>query len=147
MTTIIMRTSEGDIKINLFDDETPETVANFLGLATGEKEWIDPMTGQPSHEPFYNGLTFHRIIKDFMIQGGCPLGNGTGGPGYDFDDEIVPDLKFDHPYLLAMANARLRLGMDGNIPPCRPRGSTATTPSSARLRMTIPRQWSTSSKP
>ena len=115
MTTIIMNTSEGDIKINLFDDETPETVANFLGLATGEKEWIDPMTGQPSHEPFYNGLTFHRIIKDFMIQGGCPLGNGTGGPGYDFDDEIVPDLKFDHPYLLAMANAGLRRGMDGKI--------------------------------
>ena len=115
MTTVIMRTSEGDIKINLFDDETPETVANFLGLATGEKEWIDPMTGQPSHEPFYNGLTFHRIIKDFMIQGGCPLGNGTGGPGYDFDDEIVPDLKFDHPYLLAMANAGLRRGMDGKI--------------------------------
>ena len=115
MTTIIMRTSEGDIKINLFDDETPETVANFLGLATGEKEWIDPMTGQPSHEPFYNGLTFHRIIKDFMIQGGCPLGTGTGGPGYDFDDEIVPDLKFDHPYLLAMANAGLRRGMDGKI--------------------------------
>ena len=115
MTTVIMRTSEGDIKINLFDDETPETVANFLGLAPGEKEWIDPMTGQPSHEPFYNGLTFHRIIKDFMIQGGCPLGNGTGGPGYDFDDEIVPDLKFDHPYLLAMANAGLRRGMDGKI--------------------------------
>ena len=115
MTTVIMRTSEGDIKINLFDDETPETVANFLGLATGEKEWIDPMTDQPSHEPFYNGLTFHRIIKDFMIQGGCPLGNGTGGPGYDFDDEIVPDLKFDHPYLLAMANAGLRRGMDGKI--------------------------------
>ena len=115
MTTVIMRTSEGDIKINLFDDETPETVANFLGLATGEKEWIDPMTGQSSHEPFYNGLTFHRIIKDFMIQGGCPLGNGTGGPGYDFDDEIVPDLKFDHPYLLAMANAGLRRGMDGKI--------------------------------
>ncbi len=115
MTTIIMHTTEGDIKINLFDDETPETVANFLGLATGEKEWIDPMTGQPSHEPFYNGLTFHRIIKDFMIQGGCPLGNGTGGPGYDFDDEIVPDLKFDHPYLLAMANAGLRRGMDGKI--------------------------------
>ena len=115
MTTVIMHTSEGDIKINLFDDETPETVANFLGLATGEKEWIDPMTGQPSHEPFYNGLTFHRIIKDFMIQGGCPLGNGTGGPGYDFDDEIVPDLKFDHPYLLAMANAGLRRGMDGKI--------------------------------
>ena len=74
-----MRTTEGDIKINLFDDKTPETVANFLGLATGEKEWADPFTGQPSHEPFYDGLTFHRIIKDFMIQGGCPLGNGTGG--------------------------------------------------------------------
>lgn len=71
MTTIIMRTTEGDIKIDLFDDKTPETVANFLGLATGEKEWTDPFTGQPSHEPFYDGLTFHRIIKDFMIQGGC----------------------------------------------------------------------------
>ena len=115
MTTIIMRTSEGDIKINLFDDKTPETVANFLGLATGEKEWADPFTGQPSHEPFYDGLTFHRIIKDFMIQGGCPLGTGTGGPGYNFDDEIVPGLTFDRPYLLAMANAGLRRGMDGKI--------------------------------
>ena len=115
MTTIIMRTSEGDITINLFDDQTPVTVKNFLGLATGEKEWTDPFTGQPSHEPFYNGLTFHRIIKDFMIQGGCPLGTGTGGPGYNFDDEIVPGLTFDRPYLLAMANAGLRRGMDGKI--------------------------------
>ena len=115
MTTIIMRTSEGDITINLFDDKAPNTVANFLGLATGEKEWADPYTGQPSHEPFYNGLTFHRIIKDFMIQGGCPLGTGTGGPGYEFDDEIDPSLKFDKPYLLAMANAGLRRGMDGKI--------------------------------
>lgn len=115
MTTIIMHTSEGDIKINLFDDKTPETVANFLGLATGEKEWADPFTGQPSHDPFYDGLTFHRIIKDFMIQGGCPLGTGTGGPGYNFDDEIVPGLTFDRPYLLAMANAGLRRGMDGKI--------------------------------
>lgn len=115
MTTIIMRTTEGDIKINLFDDKTPETVANFLGLATGEKEWADPFTGQPSHDPFYDGLTFHRIIKDFMIQGGCPLGTGTGGPGYNFDDEIVPGLTFDRPYLLAMANAGLRRGMDGKI--------------------------------
>lgn len=115
MTTIIMSTTEGDIKINLFDDKTPETVANFLGLATGEKEWADPFTGQPSHEPFYDGLTFHRIIKDFMIQGGCPLGTGTGGPGYNFDDEIVPGLTFDRPYLLAMANAGLRRGMDGKI--------------------------------
>lgn len=115
MTTVIMRTTEGDIKINLFDDKTPETVANFLGLATGEKEWADPFTGQPSHKPFYDGLTFHRIIKDFMIQGGCPLGTGTGGPGYNFDDEIVPGLTFDRPYLLAMANAGLRRGMDGKI--------------------------------
>ena len=115
MTTIIMRTSEGDITINLFDDKAPNTVANFLGLATGEKEWVDPYTGQPSHEPFYNGLTFHRIIKDFMIQGGCPLGTGTGGPGYEFDDEIDPSLKFDKPYLLAMANAGLRRGMDGKV--------------------------------
>ena len=113
MTTIIMRTSEGDITINLFDDQTPVTVKNFLGLATGEKEWTDPFTGQPSHEPFYNGLTFHRVIPNFMIQGGCPLGNGTGGPGYDFDDEIVPELTFDRPYLLAMANAGLRRGRDG----------------------------------
>ena len=115
MTTVIMHTSEGDIKINLFDDKTPETVANFLGLATGEKEWAAPFTGQPSHKPFYDGLTFHRIIKDFMIQGGCPLGTGTGGPGYNFDDEIVPGLTFDRPYLLAMANAGLRRGMDGKI--------------------------------
>ncbi len=87
-TTVIMHTSEGDITINLFDDLAPETVANFVGLATGEKTWRDPMTGEERNEPFYDGLTFHRIIKDFMIQGGCPLGTGTGGPGYDFDDEI-----------------------------------------------------------
>ena len=115
MTTIIMHTSEGSITINLFDDKAPNTVANFLGLATGEKEWADPYTGQPSHDKFYNGLTFHRIIKQFMIQGGCPLGTGTGGPGYEFDDEIDPSLKFDKPYLLAMANAGLRRGMDGKV--------------------------------
>lgn len=115
MTTIIMHTSEGDITLNLYDDETPVTVENFLGLATGTKEWTDPMTGKASHEKFYDGLTFHRIIKDFMIQGGCPLGTGTGGPGYEFDDEIVADLKFDKPYLLAMANAGLRRGRDGQI--------------------------------
>ena len=115
MTTVIMRTSEGSITINLFDDKAPNTVANFLGLATGEKEWADPYTGQPSHGKFYNGLIFHRIIKQFMIQGGCPLGTGTGGPGYEFDDEIDPSLKFDKPYLLAMANAGLRRGMDGKV--------------------------------
>lgn len=115
MTTVIMHTTEGSITINLFDDKAPNTVANFLGLATGEKEWADPYTGQPSHGKFYNGLTFHRIIKQFMIQGGCPLGTGTGGPGYEFDDEIDPSLKFDKPYLLAMANAGLRRGMDGKV--------------------------------
>ena len=115
MTTIVMHTSEGSITINLFDDKAPNTVANFLGLATGEKEWADPYTGQPSHGKFYNGLIFHRIIKQFMIQGGCPLGTGTGGPGYEFDDEIDPSLKFDKPYLLAMANAGLRRGMDGKV--------------------------------
>lgn len=113
MTTVIMHTTEGDITLNLFDDQTPNTVANFLGLATGELAWRDPFTGEEKHDPFYDGLTFHRIIKDFMIQGGCPIGNGTGGPGYEFDDEIVPDLVFDRPYLLAMANAGLRRGRDG----------------------------------
>ncbi|WP_044085287.1 peptidylprolyl isomerase [Bifidobacterium gallicum] len=115
MSTIIMHTSEGDITINLFDDKAPETVENFLGLASGKKAWTDPMTGQSSNEAFYNGLTFHRVIKDFMIQGGCPLGTGTGGPGYNFDDEIDPSLTFDRPYLLAMANAGLRRGADGKI--------------------------------
>lgn len=113
MSTIIMRTSAGDITINLFDDQTPVTVKNFIDLATGAREWTDPLTGKRSHEKFYDGLTFHRIIKDFMIQGGCPLGNGTGGPGYEFDDEIVPELTFAKPYMLAMANAGLRRGSDG----------------------------------
>ncbi|WP_421777422.1 peptidylprolyl isomerase [Gardnerella sp. KA00603] len=115
MTTVIMHTSEGDIKINLFDTKAPETVKNFVGLATGEREWIDPFSSKSSHEPFYDGLTFHRIIKDFMIQGGCPLGNGTGGPGYEFDDEIDSSLKFNKPYLLAMANAGKCRGRDGRL--------------------------------
>ena len=127
-TTVIMHTSEGDITINLFDDLAPETVANFVGLATGEKTWRDPMTGEERNEPFYDGLTFHRIIKDFMIQGGCPLGTGTGGPGYDFDDEIAPTAR------------------SSSSPPCRHRGSTAITRSSARWPMTSPRPWWTSSK-
>lgn len=115
MTTLLMHTSEGDIKLNLFDEKAPETVKNFIGLATGEREWVDPFSGKPSHEPFYDGLTFHRIIKDFMIQGGCPLGTGTGGPGYEFDDEIDASLTFSKPYLLAMANAGLRRGRDGHM--------------------------------
>lgn len=115
MTLINMHTSEGDIKINLFDDKAPITVKNFVDLATGSKEWMNPFTGEKSNEPFYDGLTFHRIIKDFMIQGGCPLGNGMGGPGYEFDDEIDPSLKFDKPYLLAMANAGKQRGRDGRL--------------------------------
>ena len=152
-----MRTSEGDITINLFDDKAPNTVANFLGLATGEKEWADPYTGQPSHGKFYNGLTFHRIIKQFMIQGGCPLGTGTGGPGYEFDDEIDPSLKFDKPYLLARptlvcavvwtARCTAPTAPSSSSPPCRPRGWMATTPSSVKLLMTLPRRLSTSSRP
>ena len=114
-TTIIMHTSMGDVRINLFDDKAPKTVANFLGLAQGTKEFVDELTGERETRPFYNGLTFHRIIKDFMIQGGCPLGTGTGGPGYTFDDEIDPSLTFDRPYLLAMANAGKRRGMDGKV--------------------------------
>ncbi|KFF30853.1 peptidylprolyl isomerase [Bifidobacterium bombi] len=115
MTTVIMHTSEGDITLNLFDDKAPQTVKNFIGLATGEQEWTNPATGEKSNDRFYDGLTFHRIIKDFMIQGGCPLGTGTGGPGYEFDDEIDPDLKFDKPYKLAMANAGVHPGRDGKM--------------------------------
>lgn len=100
-----LKTSLGDIRIELFPNHAPKTVSNFTGLATGEREWKDPETGEPSNDPFYDGLIFHRVISGFMIQGGCPLGQGTGGPGYKFDDEIHPELAFDRPYLLAMANA------------------------------------------
>jgi peptidyl-prolyl cis-trans isomerase A (cyclophilin A) len=103
-----LQTTAGDIRIELFPNHAPATVKNFTGLATGEKEWRDPMTGEASTDPFYDGLVFHRVIDGFMIQGGCPLGTGTGGPGYTFDDEIHPELHFDEPYLLAMANAGSR---------------------------------------
>jgi len=95
----------GNIVIKLFKDKTPVTVDNFVGLAKGEKMFMDPQTRQQVKRPFYNGLVFHRIIKDFMIQGGCPLGTGTGGPGYRFEDEFVSELKFDKPGYLAMANS------------------------------------------
>ena len=104
-----LQTTAGDIRIELFPNHAPVTVKNFVGLATGEKEWKNPETGQQSNDPFYDGLVFHRVIEGFMIQGGCPLGTGTGGPGYTFDDEIHPELQFDEPYLLAMANAGQRL--------------------------------------
>lgn len=89
MTTVIMHTTEGDITLNLFDDQTPNTVANFLGLATGEQAWRDPFTGEEKHDPFYDGLTFHRIISGFMIQGGDPKGNGTGGSEQKIKGEFL----------------------------------------------------------
>lgn len=101
----ILHTTAGEIRIALFADQAPKTVANFVGLATGEKEWTDPRTGQSSTAPLYDGTVFHRVIDNFMIQGGDPLGTGTGGPGYRFADEFHPELSFDRPYLLAMANA------------------------------------------
>lgn len=104
-TTATLHTNRGDIVIELFDNHAPVTVANFVELAEGKKEWLDPATRQVSTERFYDGLTFHRIIPNFMIQGGDPLGDGRGGPGYEFADEFHPELQFDRPYLLAMANA------------------------------------------
>jgi peptidyl-prolyl cis-trans isomerase A (cyclophilin A) len=98
-------TSMGNIEVKLFEAQAPKTVANFVGLAEGTKQWKDPGDGQTKQSRFYDGLIFHRVIPDFMIQGGCPLGRGTGGPGYRFEDEIDPGLKFDRPGLLAMANA------------------------------------------
>ena len=101
----VFHTSRGDIVVKLFEKEAPKTVQNFVGLATGQIEWIDPRTGQKTKAHLYDGTLFHRVIPQFMIQGGDPLGTGTGGPGYKFADEIHPDLRFDKPYLLAMANA------------------------------------------
>ena len=100
-----LNTNRGDIVIELFENHAPATVENFIGLAEGTKEWRNPASGEVSTSPFYDGLTFHRIIPNFMIQGGCPLGDGRGGPGYTFADEFHPELSFDRPYLLAMANA------------------------------------------
>jgi len=100
-----LKTSLGDVVIQLFDDKAPKTVANFVDLATGTKEWTDPKTREKVKRPLYNGTIFHRVIPGFMIQGGDPLGNGTGGPGYRFEDEFHPDLKHSKPGILSMANA------------------------------------------
>ena len=110
----IVHTSMGDIALDLLPDHAPNTVNNFVGLARGEREWTDPRTGQKTSRPLYDGTVFHRVITDFMIQGGDPLGNGTGGPGYQFNDEIHPELAFNEPYLLAMANAGKRMGKGTN---------------------------------
>lgn len=104
----------GDINLELFPNQAPHTVKNFAGLATGEREWTDSATGQKTSRPLYEGVIFHRVIPGFMIQGGDPEGTGMGGPGYTFNDEITPELLFDQPYLLAMANAGKRFGKGTN---------------------------------
>ena len=98
-------TTEGNFKIRLFDAEAPNTVGNFVGLAEGTKEWRDPKNGERKKAPFYDGIIFHRVINGFMIQGGDPLGQGTGGPGYNFADEFHPQLRHDKAGILSMANA------------------------------------------
>ena len=105
MMHALFTTTEGSFKIRLFDAEVPNTVANFAGLAEGTKEYVDPKTGQKTTGKFYDGLIFHRVIDSFMIQGGDPLGTGTGGPGYRFADEFHPKLRHDKPGILSMANA------------------------------------------
>ena len=104
-TTATLHTSLGDITVRLFADETPVTVRNFVELATGAREWTHPATRKKTTDRLYDGTIFHRVIDGFMIQAGDPLGQGIGGPGYNFADEIVPGRSFDRPYLLGMANA------------------------------------------
>ena len=110
-----LHTNHGDIVVNLFGDQAPKTVANFVGLADGSKEWTHPATGKPGEGPLYKDVIFHRIIPNFMIQGGDPLGQGIGGPGYNFDDEINGELNFNAPYILAMANAGKRPDAFGKL--------------------------------
>ena len=98
-------TSEGNFKVRLYDEEAPNTVANFTGLAEGTKEWRDPASGERRKAPFYNGIIFHRVINGFMIQGGDPLGQGTGGPGYNFGDEFHPKARHAKAGILSMANS------------------------------------------
>jgi peptidyl-prolyl cis-trans isomerase A (cyclophilin A) len=105
MSTAILKTGMGEIVIELFTNQAPKTVKNFVDLATGAKEWTDPNIGEKVKTKLYDGTIFHRVIPGFMIQGGDPLGSGMGGPGYNFADEFHGELNFDKPYLLAMANA------------------------------------------
>lgn len=109
-----VKTNLGIIKLNLYGNHAPKTVANFTGLASGTIEWTHPGTGKVSRDRLYDGVVFHRIIKDFMLQGGDPLGQGVGGPGYQFDDEIHGELTFAEPYILAMANAGTQGGHGTN---------------------------------
>ena len=107
-------TNKGVVKVDLLGNHAPKTVDNFVGLATGTKEWTHPATGKVSTDRLYDGVVFHRIIKQFMLQGGDPLGQGVGGPGYEFDDEIHGELTFNDPYVFAMANAGMRGGKGTN---------------------------------
>jgi peptidyl-prolyl cis-trans isomerase A (cyclophilin A) len=100
-----LHTSAGDIKVQLYGNHAPKTVKNFVELSQGSREWTHPGTREKTTDRLYDGTIFHRVIPNFMIQGGDPLGRGTGGPGYEFADEFHPDLSFDRPYLLAMANS------------------------------------------
>ncbi len=104
-TQATLHTSLGDIVIELFPNHAPKTVANFVELATGAREWVDPRNGEKTTANLFDGTIFHRVIEGFMIQGGDPLGRGTGGPGYRFADEFHGELVFDRPYILAMANS------------------------------------------
>jgi peptidyl-prolyl cis-trans isomerase A (cyclophilin A) len=105
MLTAHFTTSEGNFSVRLFEEDVPNTVANFVGLAEGTKEFTDPTGGRKTKRPFFDGLTFHRVIDGFMIQGGDPLGTGTGGPGYKFADEFSPKLRHSKAGILSMANA------------------------------------------
>jgi peptidyl-prolyl cis-trans isomerase A (cyclophilin A) len=109
-----LQTNAGPIRIELFPNHAPKTVRNFVELAEGTKEYTDPRTGQPGNGPYYDGIIFHRVIGGFMVQGGDPTGTGRGGPGFNFDDEIHPELAFNRPYLLAMANAGIQSGKGTN---------------------------------
>ncbi|MGI8530574.1 MAG: peptidylprolyl isomerase [Geodermatophilaceae bacterium] len=109
-----LHTNHGDIRVELFPDHAPKTVANFVELAEGAREWTDPRTKERTKARLYDGTVFHRIIPGFMIQAGDPLGQGIGGPGYQFDDEIHPELSFSRPYILAMANAGKQMGRGTN---------------------------------
>ena len=104
-TYAVLETSQGNITCRLFEKEAPKTVANFVGLAEGTKEFKDPRTGQAARRPFFDGLTFHRVVPGFVIQGGDPLGTGTGDPGYRFPDEFHASLRHDRAGRLSMANS------------------------------------------
>ena len=104
-TSALIKTNLGEIRVKLFSDFAPKTAKNFIELSDGSGEWLNMKTGVKSNGALYNGTIFHRVIPGFMIQGGDPLGTGRGGPGYQFEDEFHPELSFDKPYMLAMANS------------------------------------------